>query len=248
MPEFARRERLTRGVTASLTEFRRQPLQVVLLLALPPLVVEAYGRAMASFPALPFLSSMPATLGRINGAAFAAAFLAGLVGLFQVVAAVEADERLELAGYGRLELFARRFLTVLVVSLLAAGTSLAALAWQVDVAAPVAAYGALALGAGLYGLVGMLIAVVLPRELEGSLVLVFVADFDDVLASGIADVDAPLTDLTPLHYPHSLFSAAVTDGAVASGDVVAGTTYLVVLGVVTLAVYVASIGRGGVLP
>jgi len=247
MPEVARRERFTLGLTTSLKEFLRQPLQVVLLLALPPLVVEAYGQAMASFPALPFMGSMPATLGRINGAVFAAAFLAGLVGLFQVIAAVEADERLELAGFGRLELFARRLGTVLVVSLLAAGTSLAALLWQVDVAAPLAAYGALALAAGLYGLLGMLIGVALPRELEGSLVLVFLADSDDVLASGLANIDAPLTDLTPLHYPHAIFSAAVTDGSVASGDVTGGLAYLAVLGVAALAVYSVSLGQGGVL-
>lgn len=247
MPDGVATGRLTLGAAASLKEFLRQPLQVALLLALPALVVEAYGQAMASFPALPFMESLPATLGRINGAVFAAAFLAGLVGLFQMIAAVEADERLELAGFGPFELFARRLGTVLVVSLLAAGTSLAAITWQVDVAAPVAAYGALALAAALYGLLGMLIGVVLPRELEGSLVLVFLADFDDVLASGLANVDSPVADLTPLSYPHALFSAAVTDGTVAGADVLGGGAYLGVAGVVTFIAYRSSVGQGGVL-
>jgi hypothetical protein len=218
------------GVGSHLREFLREPLHVLLLVVLPPLVIEGYGRAMGALGQLPFLAGDPATLGRVNGAIFAAAFLAGLVGLFQVISAIEADERLVVCGFDRGELFVSRLATVVAVSLVAAGVTLAVLLWQVEVDAPVVAFGALALAALVYGVLGVLVGTVVPRELEGSLVLVFVADMDDALASGLVEVDAPIpvTEFLPLHYPHAIFEAAVTDGTVATGDVVAGVAYALV--------------------
>jgi len=234
----SRRDRIATGLGAHVREFLREPVHVVLLVALPPLVVEGYGRAMASFPAFPFMEAVPGTLGRVNGAVFAAAFLAGLVGLFQVVSAAQADDRLAVCGYSRPELFCSRLGTVLAVSLVSAAVSFGALWWQVSVAAPAAAFAALVLAALTYGLLGVLIGTLLPRELEGSLVLVFVADFDDFLASGIVNVDSPVVNLLPLHYPHALFRGAVLDGTVATGDVLAGVAYFAGLFALVLAAVV----------
>lgn len=193
---------------------------------------------MASFPQVAFVETMPATLGRINGAVFAAAFLAGLVGLFQVISARETDSRLQLVGFRRWELFCTRLATIVSVSLVAAAAAFAVLAWQVDVAAPVVAFGALALAGLLYGLLGVLIGAAVPGELEGSLLLVFVADFDDFVASGLATIESPLVHLLPLHYPHEVFTAAVRDGSVAAGDVLAALAYLAVAFVAVLLAYV----------
>jgi len=238
------RERLAAGIAAHVREFLREPVHVVLLLALPPLVVEGYGRAMASFPEFPYMTTVPATLGRVNGAVFAAAFLAGLIGLFQVVSAVQADDRLAVCGFSRAELFVSRLGTVLAVSGCSALVTFGALWWRVDVAAPLAAFGALVLAALTYGLIGVLVGTALPRELEGSLVLVFVADFDDFLASGIVDVDSPVVNVLPLHYPHALFRSAVLDGTVPTDDVLAGLAYLGVLFALVLAAYVRFAGGG----
>jgi ABC-2 type transport system permease protein len=239
-----RRDRLATGLLAHVREFLREPVHVVLLVALPPLVVEGYGRAMASFPEFPYMTAVPATLGRVNGAVFAAAFLAGLIGLFQVVSAVQADGRLAVCGFSRAEIFVSRLGTVLAVSVGSAVVTFGALWWRVDVAAPAAAFGALALAALTYGLIGVLVGTVLPRELEGSLVLVFVADFDDFLASGIVDVDSPVVNLLPLHYPHALFRSAVLEGSVPTEDVLAGLAYLVVLFALVLGAYVR-VANGG---
>lgn len=230
--------RLRAGATAHLRALLRRPHHLAFLVLLPPVVIEAYGLAMATFPEVPFMETMPATMGRINGAVFAAAFLAGLIGLFQVISAREADSRLQLAGFRRWELFCTRLATIASVSLVAALAAFAVLAWRVDVAAPVAAFGALALAGLLYGLLGVLIGAVVPKELEGSLLLVFVADFDDFMASGLANVDSPLLSLLPLHYPHKLFTAAVRDGTVAATDVLAALGYLAVAFVAVLLAYV----------
>jgi hypothetical protein len=231
--------RLRAGTVAHLRALLRHPLHLVFLLVLPPVVIEVYGMAMASFPEVPFMQTLPATMGRINGAIFAAAFLAGLIGLFQVISAREADSRLQLAGFRRWELFLTRLATILVVSLVAAVAAFTVLAWQVDVTAPGVALAALALAALLYGLLGVLIGALVPKELEGSLLLVFVADFDDFMASGRADVDSPLLQVLPLHYPHELFTAAVTDGTVEAGNLAAASVYLVAAFVAVLVAYVA---------
>jgi len=184
-------------------------------------------------------------LGAVAGTLFVAAFLPGVIGLFQVISARRADERLVLTGFPRATLFASRFLTVVAASLLTAGISIAVLTTRTDVAALPAAFGTL-VGVGvLYGLVGMLVGAVLPRELEGSLVLIFVADIDEALASGIVRTDAAVTKLLPLHYPHELFRAAVTGSEIARSDALAAGAYLLGLGVVTLAVYVSMTGEGG---
>lgn len=204
----------------------RQPLTLAALFVLPPLVVELYGVALASFPRLPTLSADPATVGRTTGTLFAVAFLAGLVGLFQVVGARRGDARAAVAGVPRGELLAARLATTAAVAVCGAGVALAVLAARVRVGAPVVAFGALVLAALEYGLLGVVVGTALPRELEGSVALVFLADADNALASGLFPIEATLslpavggvavTDLVPLYHPQRLFAAAVLDGDLAT--------------------------------
>ncbi|ACV11341.1 conserved hypothetical protein [Halorhabdus utahensis DSM 12940] len=240
--------RLSAGIGAQIRAFVRTPINVVLLVVLPLVVVEGYGVAMAAFPQLPFVDTGTlAEMGRVNGAIYSVAFFAGVLGLFQVISARQADERLRICGYSRSELFASRLITVALGSLIITGAALAVLWWNVPPEAPLFAFGALALAALVYGLIGMLVGAVLPRALEGSLVMVFLVDFDDFLSSGLLDIDSPILPLFPLHFPHKLFRSAVFDGSVALGNAAAGVTYVLVTGVVALLVYVRLTGNGGEL-
>ena len=239
--------RLRVGLGASLREFLRQPVNLALLVALPPVVVVSYGAVLSAFPDLPWLGTDPGTLGALNGALFVAAFLPGVVGLFQVISAT-ADERLALCGFPRAALFGSRLLTVGAASLLTAGLSLAVLTTRTTVADPPVAYLALVTAGLVYGGVGMLVGALLPRELEGSLVLVFLADVDEALASGIVRADTVLADLLPLHYPHALFQPAVEGTGIAAGDALGAAGYLAALLAVALGAYVVVTGEGGVLP
>jgi ABC-2 type transport system permease protein len=240
-----RRTRFAAGVSANLKAFLREPFHLFVLFVLPPLVVVSYGQAMQSMPELPFMETLPETLGYVNGAVFAAAFLAGLIGLFQVISARRSDDRLVVCGFGRPELLFSRLGTIFLVSTGAAVVSFAVFSVRVTSEAIVPAFGALVLAAVTYGLLGVLIGALVPRELEGSLVLVFVADMDDALSSGIVEVDTSLAQYTPLHYPHTLFSDAVLDGTVAAGDVLWGVAYVLVLLVVVVAVFAQTSGTGG---
>ncbi|MFQ3294692.1 MAG: ABC-2 type transport system permease protein [Halobacteriales archaeon] len=242
-----RGRRLRAGVKSHVRAFVRTPINVVLLVALPIVMVEGYGMAMGAFPSLPFLNpEQMVEMGRVNGAIYTVSFFAGVLGLFQVISALQADERLRICGYSRAELFLTRLVTVVLGTLVITLVSLAVLWYSTPVEAPVAAFGGLALAGLLYGLIGMLVGAVLPRALEGSLVIVFVVDADDFLSSGMLDLDALILNAFPLHFPHQLFRDAVFDGSVASGDAAGGVAYLLVALAVVAVLYVSLTGDGGV--
>lgn len=238
--------RFVTGTEARLKEFVRQPTTLALLVLLPPIAIEVYGIALKSFPVLPGLSTDPADVGRMTGTLFAVAFLAGLVGLFQVISARSGDERLALCGYSRYTLLVTRLLTMIAVSLIGAVVAFAVFAWRIDVAAPLLAFGVL-VGAGLlYGLFGVIVGTLLPRELEGSLVLVFLADLDNALSSGLFDVGS-IAEFAPLYHPHALFEAAAFEGSLGDGHLTPMVAYIAVLLVVAFVAYANVTGEGGLL-
>jgi len=234
--------RLRVGLSTTLREFVREPLNLALLVVLPPVVVTSYGSMMAAFPRLPYMDAAPETLGALNGTLFVATFLPGVIGLFQVISARSADERLAVCGFHRSVLFTSRLLAVV-----AASVSLAVLTTRTDVADPGVGFAILAFVGVLYGLVGMLVGAVLPRELEGSLVLIFLADVDELMSSGLFRSESVLVELLPMHYPHELFQSAVAGDPLASGNVVASLGYAAVLFGLALGVYTLVTGEGGVL-
>ncbi|WP_247729803.1 hypothetical protein [Halovivax limisalsi] len=246
--------RLTTVTRLRVTELARQPLTLVMLLALPPIVIEMYGVAVKSFPQLPTLGADPATVGRMTGTLFAVAFLAGLVGLFQVISARRGDERAVIAGFPRWELLATRLLTMLIVAVAGATVALATLIDTVEVAAPALAFGFLVLAALIYGLMGVIVGTLVPRELEGSIVLVFMADIDNALSSGLFPIDAsttlPLvgeigvTGFVPLFHSHELFVNAVLDGEVASGHLLPALGWVLGLLVIAFVAYGHTAGNG----
>lgn len=238
---------LTTGTRLRLRELTRQPLTLAMLLVLPPVVIEMYGVAVASFPQLPSLGADPATTGRMTGALFAVAFLAGLVGLFQVISARHGDERAAIAGFPHWAMLTTRLATMSVVALAGATVAFGVLAYRVDVAAPTLAFGALVLAASVYGLLGVVVGTLVPKELEGSIVLVFLADMDNALSSGLFPIestvslpfvgDVGVTDFVPLYHPHELFATAVLDGMLADGHLVPSAGWVVGLLVVAFVAY-----------
>lgn len=220
--------RLTAATRAHARSFVRDPVNLAFLFVFPPVVVQVYGQAMERFPELS-LGSDPGTVGSIAGTLFATAFVAGLIGLFQLLSARRGDERLLIAGFGRSSLLASRLVTLVAATLVVAAVSLTVLSLGTDVAAPGLAYAALVAGGLTYGLIGVLVGTLLPRDLEGSLVLVFLADMDSALSSGVMAVDTAVADVLPLHHPHAAFSEAVTEGSIAAGDARAVVAYLLVL-------------------
>jgi hypothetical protein len=233
------------GASAHARSVVRQPTTVAMLVVLPPFVVFLYGAAMTSFPDVGFLEGSVAAYGRIGGALFATAFLSGLVGLFGTVSAAGADRYLAFSGFSPRVLFTTRVAVSVGVAAVAAAVSLGAVAAAgTEVASPWRAYLVLVLAGVLGGLVGVVVGALVPRELEGSLVLVFLADMDSFLSGDVLRVNTDLVEVLPLHYPHALFTSAVREGTLAADTVVPAVAYLAVLFVAAGAAYAAATGQG----
>jgi len=233
------------GVGAHARTVVRQPTTLAMLAVLPPFVVFVYGGAMTAFPDVAFLQGSAASYGRTGGALFATAFLSGLVGLFGAVSAAKADRYLSFSGFSPAVLFATRVAVAAGVAAVAAGVSLGAvLAAGTDVASLPAAYAVLVLAGVLYSLLGVVVGALVPRELEGSLVLVFLADMDSFLSGDVLQVNTDLVALLPLHYPHALFASAVRDGTLAGEPTAPALAYLGVLFCAAGVAYAAATDRG----
>ncbi|WP_436909820.1 hypothetical protein [Halosimplex marinum] len=241
--------RTVAGIRASARSFVREPFTVALLVVLPALSVQIYGVGMGQFPDVGIfaVSGSVATVGRVTGAVFATAALAGVLGLFQMISARHADRRLAICGFRGVELVAARFATVAVASAVVGVVSTLALAARVDdpIGAPVAAFAGLALAGGVYGLLGIVVGSVLPRELEGSLLLVVLADVDNVFASGLFAIEDSITQFAPLAHPHAIVTRAVVDGSLATDHLLPALAYLTLFAVPSVVAYTYQVESGG---
>ncbi|WP_302080758.1 hypothetical protein [Salinibaculum rarum] len=241
--------RTVAGIRASTRSFVREPFTVVLLLVLPALSIQIYGVSMGQFPEIGFFQTTASleTTGRITGAVFATGALAGVLGLFQMISARRADHRLATCGFRGVELVAARFTTVAVASAVVGVVATVSLAVLVDesVGAPIAAFSGLALAGAIYGLLGIVVGSVLSRELEGSLVLVILADVDNVFASGLFGIEESITQLSPLAHPHAIVTEAVVDGTLATEHLLPATGHLSLFALLAVGAYTYQIESGG---
>jgi len=228
------------GVFAQTKSLFRAPLTLGLMLALPIVSIELFAVSMASFPETMFaeLAITPAAKGRITGAIFATAAISGILGLFQMISARQTDDRLLRCGTNRLALLLARLVTVGIGSVVVAGVSLGLLAWQQSEPESLGGAFLVLVGVGvMYSLIGVLLGSVLPRKLEGSLLLITLADMDNIFASAVIPLDTDLFEYFPMYYPHALLQSMVVDGTASNGDRWGMVTYVVVLLTAALAVY-----------
>jgi ABC-2 type transport system permease protein len=225
------------AVVAGIRSTLREPTTVVLLLALPPLVVAVFDAALATYGAAPGIEVGPTEAER-GGALFSTAFLAGLLGVFQIVSAAEADGRLVVCGYRPAEVVGARLVAIGLASLLVTAITYATFATLTpeSIAAPGLAVLALLLAAATYALVGVIVGAVIGRELEGSLLLVFVADFDSFTSLGVIPTESVVLEYTPLERPARMLTDAVTAGTIDAVDLVGAIGYLLALLAVAIAI------------
>lgn len=231
--------RLGVGIRANVHSFVRTPLTVALALLLPIVVIEGWGQAMAGLPTMPTIEAIPLDLGRVLGAIFGVAIIAGLMGLVQMISAREADRRLVHAGYPPRTLLATRLATLAGVTLAVAAITFAVLQVTVAPDAPALTVAFLVLAGLVYAFVGALVGAVLPRLFEGSLVVVFLA-MTDAFLSGDSPLAAEVPDFVayfPLYHPKELLQAAVFDGTYATADLAFVGGYVLVLLVLVTAVF-----------
>ncbi|MFB6214964.1 MAG: hypothetical protein ABEI54_03750, partial [Candidatus Bipolaricaulia bacterium] len=126
--------------------------------------------------------------------------------------------------------------------------------FRVAVSDPLMAFWTLTLAGLVYGLLGVIIGTLIPQPLEGSIVLVFMADLDNALSSGLfpltASISLPvigeiaITDVVPLYHPHELFVSAVLRGELATEHLLPVLAWISGLLLVAFLAYGRSTGDG----
>lgn len=242
-------QRTTISVRASVRALTREPFTLALLLVMPVVSIQLYGLSVGGVAEFGLFETDVSLLflGKITGAVFATSALAGILGLFQSLSAQTADRRLVISGYRRLELVAARFTTVVVTALIVAAVTTVSLEWSIDVQIESIAVtlSGLFLAGSLYGVFGVLIGSVLPRALDGSLVVVSLADVGAIVASGLFPISDSLTDLVPLSHPHDVVLHGVVDGTVPTGHVLPALGYLLVGMLLAVFAWVQVLPAGG---
>jgi hypothetical protein len=242
-------KRATISVRTNVRSFTREPFTLALLLLVPVVSIQLYGLSVGGIADFGlFETDVPLQfIGKITGAVFATSALAGILGLFQSLSVRTADSRLVISGYHQLELAAARFATIVVTALIVAVVTTISLERSISghLASRAITVAGLFVAGVLYGVLGVLIGSVLPRSLEGSLVLVALADVGAIVASGLFPIGDSLTHLFPLSHPHDIVLQAVVEGSAATAHVLPALGYLLVVVLLTAFAYVRTLPAGG---
>ncbi|HEY7457057.1 MAG TPA: hypothetical protein VH703_07260 [Solirubrobacterales bacterium] len=176
---------LTTSVADFLREHLRARLTLALLVILPALFVLVSASVLGEFAAA-LGGSVAGDSASALGAGWAAAFLAGALGFFQVASSREADRRLALAGMGAAHVAAARIAASIVLAVLISLVAFATLLLTAGVAHPVHALATILIFALIYVGIGTLVGSFLSDPLEGSLTVAFVFLIDAFSGPGMS--------------------------------------------------------------
>ena len=202
----------------ALLDYARKPLNLVMLVLVPVVLVFVWGPTLADFSKL---SGGSGDHRRIEAATagWAAAALAGLAGFFQITGARAADRRLAAASHRTAPVVAGRLGASVGLAVLAAAGGLVALAARVGISDPLRAISATLVVAVIYLAFGVLVGTFVKSEMNGSLLVSVVWVFDVFLGPALTSGSSPMTRVFPLHFPTLVLTAQASRHAGPVGDV-----------------------------
>jgi hypothetical protein len=168
-----------------LREHLRARLTLVLLVAIPALFVLVSSSVLGEFAAA-LGGSVAGDSASALGAGWAAAFLAGALGFFQVSSSREADRRLALAGLGAVRVVAARIAASIVLGALISAVAFLTLWLTAGVVHPAHTFVAILAFALIYIGIGTLVGSFVSGELEGSLTVAFIFLIDAFSGPGMS--------------------------------------------------------------
>ena len=219
--------------TRAVADYTRRPLNLVLLVVVPVVLVFVWGPSLADFSKL-FGGSGDRAQIEAATAGWAAAALAGLAGFFQVTGARAADRRLAAAGGRYAPVVAGRLGASLCLAILAATGGLVALAARTGITNPFRAVAATVLIAVIYLALGVLVGTFVKTEMNGALLVTLAWVFDVFLGPAMGSGPSVMTRVFPLHFPTLLLTGQATGHAGPLGDV--GWSFVWAAGLSTLAI------------
>ncbi len=219
--------RIKHLIKINVATFFRRPFNLALVIIGVPTVIYGFMVFMRALPDR-FFPGISAEVGAATGGLFAVACLVGVVGLFQMISSLEADKRLSISGFLGRNILVARFFGIFIISLIISGVSLGIMSYWVIPKSFVRVFLILTLTGFLYGLIGILIGSVITRELEGSLVLIFLADIDIFLSMEILEFDSSVVNYFPLRSPTFLLRLSVFEGYIDISHMIVLLVYILV--------------------
>ncbi len=202
----------------AVADYSRRPLNLVLLVVVPVVLVFVWGPTLAEFSKLFGGSSDRAEIEAAT-AGWAAAALAGLAGFFQVTGSLATDRRLAAANGRSGAVVAGRLGASFGLAMLAAAGGLVALAARTGITDPFRAVAATVLIAIIYLALGVLVGTFVTTEMNGALLVTLAWVFDVFLGPAMGSGPSLVTRVLPLHFPTLVLTGQVTGHSGPLGDV-----------------------------
>ena len=195
------------GVSGSFVrEQLRAPLTLVLLVAIPAFFVLIFASVLGEF-AQALGGTLASQSATAISAGWAAAFLSGALGFFQVSSSRGADRRLASAGYGALRVATARIAAALTLGGAVSAVAFVTLWLRSGIGHPLHAAVAILAFATIYIGVGALIGAFVSAPLEGSLLVMLVFSLDAFSAPQMTS-SGGIGDFTPTRQAANLLIAA----------------------------------------
>lgn len=184
----------------------RAPLTLVLLVAIPAFFVLIFASVLGEFAAA-LGGTLASRSASAIGAGWAAAFLSGTLGFFQVTSSRGADRRLATAGLGAGRVAVLRITAALVLGVTVSVAAFVTLWLRSGIGHPLHAAVAIFAFAAIYIGIGALIGAFVSGPLEGSLLVLAVWSVDAFSGPQMTSADG-LGAFTPTYHAANLLIAA----------------------------------------
>ena len=202
-------------IVANARQYLREPVNLALLLLIPPLFIIAMSGAISTFS-----NVIGGNLGERAGTGlsglWAAAILTGVASFFLSLASTRVDGRLILAGLRPSAIAAAHGLVTVTIAVLTTTVSVAILLSTQEVARLEALVAAILLASLIYGSMGSLLSVYVRGDLEGSFVIILVFMLDAFVGGPLAAGKGVFADLLPVHFPSEIAVAAMAGSPIES--------------------------------
>lgn len=181
-----------------LTDYARNPVNLLLLAVVPVVFVVVVAGAMADAAKLLGGPGGPAVETATAG--WAAGFLAGIAMYFQTAATRDTDRRVVIAGLPAARLVAARLATGFTLALFASAIALAALAARGGIDAPSRVAAGTVMFALIYLAIGAIVGATVPNPVNGTVVILFVWILDVFFGPAMGAKDWVPTRGLPTHF------------------------------------------------
>jgi hypothetical protein len=202
----------------AVADYARRPLNLVLLVVVPVVLVFVWGPTLAEFSKLVGGTGDRAQVEAAT-AGWAAAALAGLAGFFQLTGSRGADRRLAAAARRTAPVVAGRLAAGFGLALLAAVGGLAALAARTGITDPGRAVAATVVVAVIYLALGVFVGTLVRSEMNGALLISLIWVFDVFFGPALGSGASGVTRVLPLHFPTLVLTGQASGHAGPIGDV-----------------------------